>query len=83
MDNLYHFALIFIVCLLLGKKIAITVGLTIELTQMEAFFFSHNYSLSGYYWMDTGLDLIADAVGLAVAILLIRALKWKRSSTSG
>lgn len=45
------------------------VGVTIEAVQIEAYWRRYK-SLKGYWWSDTIIDLIADGIGIGLALWL-------------
>ena len=65
-DWIAHALLCFTVCLFFGWKIASTVGLTIEGTQLES-----GFPLS----YDNFVDLASDGIGILLALVLARKLK--------
>jgi len=81
MDKLGHFALCLLVALW-RPDWAVVVALTIEATQFEAYW-RRWWRASGrwwkpfttYWWGDTVLDLLADALGIAAAAI-IRTMLW-------
>ncbi len=67
MDKLYHFLLCLIITLLFDWRIGVTVGLTIEGTQAEGYWRERG-ELKNYWWNDTFLDLVFDAIGIVVGM---------------
>jgi len=63
-DWVAHLFLILAVTLIFGPEIAASVGITIELTQLEAGIFQG--------W-DHAIDLVADAIGLLFGYLWLRS----------
>lgn len=68
-DKLYHFALCLAVTTVFGWRIGTAVALTVEATQAEAFWRRGN-SMKDYWWLDTFVDIIADAVGIVAGMYL-------------
>ena len=61
-DWLAHFTLCLVVTAVFGWKIGVTVGLTIEATQIEDAYFSK----TGVNVADTLIDLFADGLGIII-----------------
>jgi len=76
MDKLYHFLLCLAATFAFGWKIGLTVGLTVEATQIEGYWRKSGIRslLRYYWWSDTFLDLIFDAAGIAIGMILRRLL---------
>lgn len=70
-DWIAHALLCLAVCLLFGPEIAATVGITIELTQLESGIFQG--------W-DHVIDLGSDAIGILLGLVALRLRKSNKES---
>ncbi|KKN73932.1 hypothetical protein LCGC14_0394970 [marine sediment metagenome] len=70
MDKFQHFYIIFFFTFLFNWEVGVTIGLTIEATQLEGYWQKHgtSYTLNNYYWRDTYEDLFYDTIGIKFAI---------------
>ena len=77
-DKVYHAVLCFLVTFLFDIRIGVTVALTIEATQVEVYVGEKGVkALKNYWWLDTIIDLGADAFGIFLAVFIKTFLGYK------
>ena len=70
MNILFYFGHAFVCFLptvIFGWQAGMVGGLYIELAQIDVYYFAGN-KLRNYHWLDTAIDLICDAIGIAIAL---------------
>ena len=64
-----HAIVCFIPTYFFGWQAGMVGGLYIELAQIDVYYFAGN-KLKTYHWKDTFIDLIFDAIGIIIAVIL-------------